>query len=220
MSDDIRQNKQLAYTLSDASHKYVTNIRNISPRCSVRQWCKPMCWCWLMIEVMIEMMSDGMRQNKHLANTSSDADLWITRKSICSLSPVSLLHYRDSYYQVDNDDGNNGDKVTDQFWFQILINRFNLDHGLCLKVKMATFEVGCGVQLENCLLHYRVDFVIIAPHWYWWWMTQWNKRHSILFSNFDWLIWFWLAALFESGVRIEKIWLAVRLCLNLSVAVF
>ena len=25
--------------------------------------------------MMIEMMSDGLRQNKHLANTSSDADL-------------------------------------------------------------------------------------------------------------------------------------------------
>ena len=105
--------------------------------------------------MMIEMMSDGLRQNKHLANTSSDADLWITRKSICSLSPVSLLHYRDYHYQVDNDDGNNGDIVTDKFWFQILIERFNFDCGLYLKVKVATFKVGYGVHIENCLLHYR-----------------------------------------------------------------
>ena len=59
MSDDIRQNKQVACTSSVAplwiTNKSITNIaniRNISPWCSVREWCKLMCWWWLRWWVM------------------------------------------------------------------------------------------------------------------------------------------------------------------------
>ena len=207
MSDDIRQNKQVACTSSVAplwiTNKSITNIaniRNISPWCSVREWCKLMCWWWLRWWVMAcGKINIWLILHLMLICESQESPFVRPLLSLCSTIVTNIIRWMTMMATM---------RMIFRI-FQFCFKNSKLLHMMWIvEFRLKTI---CSTIMTN-IRWIMMDNVIIAPHQCWWWIAPWNNHQSMLFSNFDWLIWFWLGALFESGVQIEKIWFAVRLC--------